>query len=668
MTRRDLLRYAGSSLLLATLPASLDAKRSPAGSPSTRRLFFERHEIKKIRANARSPLLAATYQKWASLHPSDIQEALETFERSGDIVRDFANIINRLTELSLVQLVEPNTPRKKALVSAIRRLISYDKWDYFLDGDKEIGIQRASLATVRILFAREVLEDEIDENLDAAILDAIAEKGCLPCYRTIYGMDNPDTVDGWRFDERHEGFYDLSMERWPMILGDNNLRSAPSSALGIGAIALLGHDPRAEKWLATAVSSFDRVLRLFSPDGSYFEGLSYAGYTLRTALNFFDAHARNGGGIDWAQRANFDGILDFIATMQAGKNADGTPDIVNFSDARSSVYACVPAWIGKQTGNPFAQYEAENLSLPIYFLDFLWYEPNKPSSTPPSKLENVRNHLDWVLCRSGWDANDAVLAFRSGGPCNHEHADRNHITYKIYGERLLTDLFGAAYDRRHSGWEMRKTKAHNSVLVNGQGNHYHDGLEGTSDSKSYAAITQFEDRGETVWWTSDATAAYLIDNDHISKVLRTVIFSKPDIIVVIDQIRLHFGKQPISLRFFPDNRDGEAQLYTSANSFRISRPHAQLHGSVHSVSNSPTLQSSRLDVTPETGNFPFIEINTSPAFTHEIVTVLQSTPQGTQPSKLQVSHKPDGWTVSNEKNAFKIDTRNVTPAIMLNRA
>ncbi|MDQ8187704.1 heparinase II/III family protein [Pelagicoccus sp. SDUM812002] len=664
MTRRDLLRYAGSSLMLASLPLSLKGKSTTPRSSSGGRLFFERDEIEKIRANARTKLLAPTFNDWTERTPQDLETALNAFEKSGDIIRDFASIINLLTELSIVQLVKPQPARRDALVSAITRLIGYETWDYFLDGSKPIGIQRASIATVRILFAREVLDGDIDAKLDKAILDAIAEKGCLPCYRAVYGMDHPDTVEGWSFDKRHEGFYDLSMERWPMILGDNNLRSAPSSALGIGAIALLGHDPRAEKWLATAESSFDRVLRLFSPDGSYFEGLSYAGYTLRTALNFFDAHARNGGTIDWAKKANFDGMLDFIATMQAGTQEDGTPDIVNFSDARSSVHVCIPAWIGKHTGNPLAQYEAENLSVANSFLDFIWYEPGKASSPPPESLQNVRNNLDWVLCRSGWGSQDAVLAFRSGGPCNHEHADRNHITYKIFGERLLTDLFGAAYDRRHSGWEMRKTKAHNSVLVNGLGHHYHDGSEGTNDSQAYAVITQFEDHGDTVWWTSDATAAYLIDNDHISKVLRTVIFAKPDIIVVVDQVRLHFGEQPMSLRFFPDNRDGVAKLSASKNSFLIERPQASLHGTVHSRT-EPNIATTKLDVTPETGDFPCVELSSPPAFTHEIVTVLQAAPKNKKPRKLSVSSTANGWLASEGDLKIDINTRNITPVVTL---
>ena len=137
---------------------------------------------------------------------------------------------------------------------------------------------------------------------------------------------------------------------------------------------------------------------------------------------------------------------------------------------------------------------------PRWFYDLLWYQPDAPVNTPPAKLLNKRNDLNWIICRSGWEAEDSVIAFKSGGPANHEHADRNHITFKAYGERLLNDHFGAAYDRRAPGWKMRLTEAHNSVLVDGQGHPYLDGMEGTNDSQAFATILQYEDHGDRVWY------------------------------------------------------------------------------------------------------------------------------------------------------------------------
>ena len=464
MTRRELLRLGGSSLLWMGLPSALKSAHHKMSGLKKPRLFFELEDIPNIRTNTQTDFLGPLFQEWAAKQPELVTAAFDKFEKSGDIIYDFRNAIEDMTNSALVQLAQPSEKRRDTLLNAVKRMLEYPEWDYFLDGPTDvIGIQRASVATVRLLFVREVLGDELDDELNKRFLAAIAEKGCLPCYRTIYDMENPDQVEGWGFDEQHAGFYDITMERWPMILGANNLRAAPTSALGIGALALQGHDARADLWLETAISSTRRVLDLFNADGSYFEGISYMGYTLRTCFNFMDAHQRIKGDIDWKKAANLDGMIDFMVTMQAGRKKDGSPDIVNFSDAKGSVFPCAPSWIGRQTGNPLAQYAADHASEPHYFLDFLWYESKRRKITPPSSLKNYRNDLDWITCRSGWGADDAVLAFRSGGPANHEHADRNSFIYKIHGERLLNDHVGAPYDRRNPGWPMRLSQGHNSI-------------------------------------------------------------------------------------------------------------------------------------------------------------------------------------------------------------
>ncbi|MEX0324897.1 MAG: heparinase II/III family protein, partial [Puniceicoccaceae bacterium] len=493
--------------------------------------------------------------------------------------------------------------------------------------------------------AREILGDAIDHDLDRRLLKAIAEKGCLPCYRTVYDMDNPETVKGWDFDEHHAGFYDITMERWPTILGANNLRAAPTGALGLGALALQGVDDRADEWLATAVASTERFLELLSPDGSFFEGLSYLSYSLRTTLPFIQAHTNLVGDIDWTTKANWDGALEYIMTMQFGKKADGTPDIVNFSDARFSVFPGAISLIGDYTGNPLAGFASTYAGNPRWIYDLFWYRPDAPAEEPSPKLLNKLNDLDWIICRSGWEADDSVLAFKSGAPANHEHADRNHIMFKRHGERLLNDHVGAAYDRRNDGWKMRFTRGHNAVLIDGKGHPYIDGTEGTNDSKAYANILQYEDHGEHVWWTSDASPAYILDNYHVHQVLRSVLYAKPDIFVVIDQIRLRYRPQTVDARFFPDNGDGEAKLSVDGDRFTINRPNATLHGLVASDTGAmPRL--ARLEVEKETGDFPCVEVHASEALAHHVVTVLAATPADVQaPSSMQVDQNGKLWTI-----------------------
>jgi len=663
MTRRELLRLSGSSLLYTGLAPlmSFAGKPTHAGSGG---LYFTKADIPRIRANTKTALLKPLYDEWAAMPLSDIKETLDKFLETENIVYDFPDVLRKITQAAMVQILEPSKEREKAILQGVEGIIARPHWDYFRDGGEEVlGIQRASFTTVELLFIREALGDGIDPEFDKRFLKAIADKGCAPCYATLYDMEHPDTVKGWGFDEKHAGFYDITMEKWPIILGANNLRSAPHGALGLGALALRGHDDRAEEWLRMAVQSQERFLKLFSPDGSYFEGLSYLDYSLRTSLPFIDAHRRLVGDIDWLSKVNFNGVLDYIMTMQLGKTPDGQPDIVNFSDARGSVHPGAISLIGQYTGNEMAGYVARNAGRVIFFHDFLWYRPDAPAKPPRKELLNMRNDLNWIICRSGWKADDSVIAFKSGAPANHEHADRNHFIFKAHGERLLNDHLGASYDRRKPGWKMRFTRGHNAVLIDGKGHPYLDGEHGTNDTKAFANILNYEDHGRYVWWTSDASAAYILDNYHVHQVLRSVLFAKPDVLVVVDQIRLRYRPQTIDLRYYPDNADGLAGLAVNGNRFTISRPNAELHGLIASDCMA-TPRMSRLEVPEETGDFPCVEVHSPEGLTHHIVTVLATKPgSNTSTPDMNVSKEDSRWTIQAGKMKARVTMTSYEPTI-----
>ncbi len=95
-----------------------------------------------------------------------------------------------------------------------------------------------------------------------------------------------------------------------------------------------------------------------------------------------------------------------------------------------------------------------------------------------------------------------------------------------------------------------------------KGHQYVDGREGTCSSKAEAKILRYVDQGELLWWSSDATQAYQLVIPDVKKVMRTVIYSKPDIVILYDQIDKHKSPSKISALFHPDNRDGRATLDT----------------------------------------------------------------------------------------------------------
>ncbi|MEX0324852.1 MAG: hypothetical protein AB3N33_02060, partial [Puniceicoccaceae bacterium] len=151
MTRRDLLRLGGSSLLFAGL-SPLSSLASGGTQSSSRRLFFNEADLPRIRANAQSPLLKSIFNEWAAYTPADLEAAYEKFTQSRDIVRDFMAILRGIDNLAAAHMVAPDEAKAAAIVDTMERIILEPYWDYFRDGGTEvIGIQRASYATVHLL-------------------------------------------------------------------------------------------------------------------------------------------------------------------------------------------------------------------------------------------------------------------------------------------------------------------------------------------------------------------------------------------------------------------------------------------------------------------------------------------------------------------------------------
>jgi hypothetical protein len=211
---------------------------------------------------------------------------------------------------------------------------------------------------------------------------------------------------------------------------------------------------------------------------------------------------------------------------------------------------------------------------------------------------------------------------------------------------------------------MRFSEGHNALILDGRSHPYLDGMEGTNDSKAYANIIQYEDHGEYVWWTSDASAAYILDNYHAHQVLRTVLFAKPDVVLIADQVRLRYRPQTVDLRFFPDNADAEARLSVDGRAFVIRRPNASLYATV--AANTPVAaRISRLDIPVDSGDYPCIEIHSPEALTHRIVTVMQVRSTGSTPAETAVDRVENKWNVRVGELVVSIEMATHEPKIRI---
>ncbi len=657
MKRRTFTKLAALGTGLSLYPSAW----SQAGQTEGPRLFFGLDEMARIRTNAKTTLLAETFNTWKNAPAAERIATINKVRETADLLSDFSRALVATAEAATVYLIEP-TPAYRAVIEAgLDLLQDLPDWDYFLDKDGEVlGIMRASKGITTALFALEVLGDTVPPERRKALLRDIAEKGCLPCARAIEDMNHAEAEHGWTVTDAFLERVPYDMSRWPAFFNVNNLRAIPTMGLGLGALALAERDERASEWLDLAVASAQHYLRLHETDGSYYEGLSYVDYAFRTMFLFLEAYNRIHGDIDWTAEANFPGITEFIAAMQMGRTPDGSaPDIVNISDARNSVFITVPAWIARHTGDPVAHYATEHFARPGYFADFLWYAPGAPSSPPPDTLLNKHFDLDWIVCRTGWAPDDAVLAFRSGAPSNHEHADRNHITFKAHGERLLTDPFGASYDPRLPHWLLRLPQAHNAVLVDGQGHQYHDGKEGTNAGLAEARILRFKEEGDAVWWSSDVTQGYQIVNPNVQRVMRTVLFLKPNIVVLFDEVTTE-TPATVDIRFHPDNRDDAAQIAVDQTDFILQRPRASLHA--YTRSTQPIhATASALDLPETYGHFPFANVQSAAHTSHRVLTLLITQPQDAAVQTPVIETTATGWHLTVGDRTINLFTQGPLP-------
>ncbi len=621
---------------------------APAQEMTPHGLLFDKADIPRIRETLKLPRFAAY---WSSVVDADL-EADKKFLRSevrlNNHAVDFLRVRQILERTSFAYTIGGDKRHLEVALMAIGKMLEYKKWDYFLEGGEfTMGLQRAPEATIAMSFALEWLNDDLSGDLKKEMEKQVGEKGAPACYRTLYGMKYPDRVRGWKFDPESDYPYPVDMKRWPLILNSTNLKVIPICGLGVGACLLYDKHPQAKQWLNLAISSAKAFAPMFGTDGCYDEGVSYWGYTALHLTMFLEVLYRT-LGIDERGLINAPGTVRY--GLQMSMPTIGKPDdCVNFGDASVVGDVSVAAWVGRKYHDPIAQYVTTSVSEIRTQYGPIWYDPSVEAKTPGPELYDVRFANDIVVSRTGWDTDSSVVALRSGGPANHEHADRNSVIFKAYGERLLHDPLKAAYPYSLPHWVLRLTEAHTALLINGKGHQYHDGHEGTNASWAEAKVIQYTSSERTLVVTSDATDAYRLVNPDVSLVRRTVVFLKPDILLLFDRVKMVSAKSKVQLRFQIYNGDGKGESETAQTGFLIKRPQATLRGTI--IASTPFAMKSGVHTTPkDIGIYPYLEAAAGESLDHRFLTVCTAQRAGKEHGK--VAHTANGpvLTVKVEHN------------------
>ena len=279
----------------------------------------------------------------------------------------------------------------------------------------------------------------------------------------------------------------------------------------------------------------------------------------------------------------------------------------------------------------------------------IWYDSKIRATPPGSDLHDVRFTNDIVVSRTGWGERSSVVALRSGTPGNHEHADRNSVLFTAYGERLLHDPFKAAYAYTLPHWVLRKTEAHTAVLIDGKGHQYHDGKEGTNASWAEATVVDYTASSSHLIVSSDATEAYRLVNADVDLVRRTLVFLKPDVLLIYDRIRLKSKKAKVQLRYQVFNGDGKGTAKETEDTFLIERPHASLRASVLG-SDKILIRTGRHAVPEDVGIYPYVEVEALDSLDHRILTVCTAQEAGEEHGKISHTATDPIWTVKVDHN------------------
>jgi hypothetical protein len=154
--------------------------------------------------------------------------------------------------------------------------------------------------------------------------------------------------------------------------------------------------------------------------------------------------------------------------------------------------------------------------------------------------------------------------------------------------------------------------------------------------------------------TSDATDAYQLVNRNVTRVLRTLVFLKPDIVVFLDRVTLLDANASVQVRFQANNEDLAASLTLPGDNFLITRPHASLLGRVARTSGI-VVRIGKLPLAEKDGSQPFVEVESPQGADHEILTVCSARPAGEAHGDLRLTREGALWRVQGTHADQKIN-------------
>jgi hypothetical protein len=658
-------------------------------------LFFSPDDLPRLRrAFAEDPRFAALRQSLVEFNRGAERRFLREEVKFNDPLLDFRRVHDCAQDMAFLHLMTGDEDAAALALESARLMTRFPVWDFFLGEDtgKVMGNQRAPSGTIALACVIDWLGDRIEPAERAAWLKVMGERGCEPCFTTLEAIRHYRQAEPWTVNPATTVYEDPKRSTYPVdghrrveITQDTNLRAAPASGLVIGAVCLrrlLGSNPDIERWLESGM----HVLRVFSdiylPDGSYGEGVGYANYTSESLFMAIDV-LRRAGIADLRDGINWRGHVRFMLNMAAP--VDFNPyEIINTGDAgryrekvkflhpagRPESRSAVPFWVAREYRDGTAQWFADNLAAEHNLWSLVFFDETvQAEALAPGPQLHVPD-VGWVVARTGFRSEDLVVNLRSGAGYNHEHADRNNLIVKAFGEPLVVDPLRPPYYMDDPAWLMRTTLGHSAVLVDGQGHYYHNGVEGTPKTHAQARLLGHDSGRGWARFSSDATQAYRLANAEIKAVVRTVVVLYDlAVVIVVDRLAKWRQDSRLEARFFGDNWDGQCTVSVLPDGFSIKRPGAVATATLF-CREAVTVRTDQLPIPAERAvKYPFVAVETAVAADITLVTALALAPTTGTPAIITFSPEADEIAVAVQAAAgsavCQINDRDLVPGIEL---
>lgn len=337
------------------------------------------------------------------------------------------------------------------------------------------------------------------------------------------------------------------------------------NGLAAAGFALFDEIPEAIDWIRQADLVFQTFLKFASHDGSSTEGHQYWAYTAEAVLRYLEM-ARDLLGRDYYDSAWLKSASSFIIFSTL---PDFTRDncVMSFGDSHRDYASHGPTHIlyrlAAEYRNPHAQWLAREMERRevgrgdyCTWLNLLWYD-EALATTPVSSLPAFWNcdDIEWVTMRSSWQEDAVMVGFKCGPMHGHKaqeyydaqfrkgasdyhciggghgHPDVNSIQIYAYGKWLAIDPL---YER------PKWTQTHNTLLVNGrgqlgEGQTWFD-RESVLRGHARSRLMKAESGKEYDFVIGDAENIYS-RNLGLKRFLRYLVYIRPDVIVVLDEVK-----------------------------------------------------------------------------------------------------------------------------------